>query len=102
MFTGYRGGLDIMNGHTGSEAVYERFFDREIMFHVSPLLPHTSGDAQQLQRKRHVGNDIVAIVFQVSLTNKVHLKYVLLHTYCAKVVVTPVLLFIFKQYRLTT
>lgn len=56
-----------MNGHTGSEAVYERFHDREIMFHVAPLLPHTAGDAQQLQRKRHVGNDIVAIVFQVSL-----------------------------------
>lgn len=66
-FAGYRGGLDIMNGHTGSEAVYERYMDREIMFHVAPLLPHTAGDAQQLQRKRHVGNDIVAIVFQVAL-----------------------------------
>lgn len=55
-----------MNGHTGTEAVYERFYDREIMFHVAPLLPHTAGDSQQLQRKRHVGNDIVAIVFQVS------------------------------------
>ncbi|XP_073961913.1 rap GTPase activating protein 1 isoform X4 [Choristoneura fumiferana] len=65
---GYRGGLDIMNGHTGSEAVYERFHDREIMFHVAPLLPHTAGDAQQLQRKRHVGNDIVAIVFQEKAT----------------------------------
>ncbi|XP_039756223.1 rap1 GTPase-activating protein 1 isoform X2 [Pararge aegeria] len=65
---GYRGGLDIMNGHTGTEAVYERFYDREIMFHVAPLLPHTAGDAQQLQRKRHVGNDIVAIVFQEKAT----------------------------------
>lgn len=64
-FVGYRGGLDIMNGHTGSEAVYETFHNREIMFHVAPLLPHTACDAQQLQRKRHVGNDIVAIVFQV-------------------------------------
>lgn len=66
-----------MNGHTGSEAVYERFHDREIMFHVAPLLPHTAGDAQQLQRKRHVGNDIVAIVFQVSL-----FKFVLLQSDC--------------------
>ncbi|XP_068617609.1 rap1 GTPase-activating protein 2 isoform X2 [Battus philenor] len=65
---GYRGGLDIMNGHTGTEAVYERYMDREIMFHVAPLLPHTAGDAQQLQRKRHVGNDIVAIVFQEKTT----------------------------------
>lgn len=65
-FLGYRGELDIINGLTGTEAVYEKFHDREIMFHVAPLLPHTVGDAQQLQRKRHVGNDIVAIVFQVN------------------------------------
>lgn len=35
------------------------------MFHVSTLLPYTVGDLQQLQRKRHIGNDIVAIIFQV-------------------------------------
>lgn len=61
---GYRGGLDIQNGHTGDTAVYEIFKEREIMFHVSTLLPFTEGDPQQLQRKRHIGNDIVAIVFQ--------------------------------------
>ncbi|XP_019881335.1 rap1 GTPase-activating protein 1 isoform X3 [Aethina tumida] len=61
---GYRGGLDIQNGHTGDQAVYEIFKDREIMFHVSTLLPYTDNDPQQLQRKRHIGNDIVAIVFQ--------------------------------------
>lgn len=61
---GYRGGLDIQNGHTGDVAIYEVFEDREIMFHVSTLLPYTNGDPQQLQRKRHIGNDIVAIVFQ--------------------------------------
>ncbi|KAG5684107.1 hypothetical protein PVAND_013354 [Polypedilum vanderplanki] len=61
---GYRGGLDIQNGHTGDVAIYEVFEDREIMFHVSTMLPFTNGDPQQLQRKRHIGNDIVAIVFQ--------------------------------------
>ncbi|KAL7030320.1 hypothetical protein ACKWTF_006617 [Chironomus riparius] len=61
---GYRGGLDIQNGHTGDVAIYDVFQDREIMFHVSTLLPYTNGDPQQLQRKRHIGNDIVAIVFQ--------------------------------------
>ena len=36
------------------------------MFHVSTLLPFKEkGDNQQLERKRHIGNDIVAIVFQV-------------------------------------
>ncbi|KAL9930890.1 rap GTPase activating protein 1 isoform 3-T5 [Glossina fuscipes fuscipes] len=65
---GYRGGLDIQNGHTGDMAIYEVFKEREIMFHVSTLLPYTEGDPQQLQRKRHIGNDIVAIVFQESNT----------------------------------
>lgn len=65
---GYRGGLDIQNGHTGDEAIYDVFKEREIMFHVSTMLPFTEGDPQQLQRKRHIGNDIVAIVFQESNT----------------------------------
>ncbi|XP_059478473.1 rap1 GTPase-activating protein 1 isoform X2 [Neocloeon triangulifer] len=65
---GYRGGLDIQFGQTGEEAVYDVFRDREIMFHVSPLLPYADNDPQQLQRKRHIGNDIVAIVFQETNT----------------------------------
>ncbi|XP_048480994.1 rap1 GTPase-activating protein 1 isoform X7 [Plutella xylostella] len=86
---GYRGGLDIMNGHTGTEAVYERYCGREVMFHVAPLLPHTAGDAQQLQRKRHVGNDIVAIVFQEKATpfTPDMIASHFLHTF---IVVTPV------------
>ncbi|XP_073171824.1 rap1 GTPase-activating protein 2 isoform X13 [Lepidochelys kempii] len=63
-FKGFRGGLDVMHGQTGTESVYTVFRDREIMFHVSTKLPFTEGDAQQLQRKRHIGNDIVAIIFQ--------------------------------------
>lgn len=65
---GYRGGLDIQNGHTGDQAIYKVFREREIMFHVSTMLPYTEGDPQQLQRKRHIGNDIVAIVFQETNT----------------------------------
>lgn len=38
------------------------------MFHVSTMLPFTESDPQQLQRKRHIGNDIVAIVFQETNT----------------------------------
>ena len=33
------------------------------MFHVSSLLPYEKTDPQKLQRKRHVGNDIVCVVF---------------------------------------
>ncbi|XP_010185596.1 PREDICTED: rap1 GTPase-activating protein 1-like, partial [Mesitornis unicolor] len=63
-FKGFRGGLDVTHGQTGSESVYCHFRDKEIMFHVSTKLPYTEGDTQQLQRKRHIGNDIVAVVFQ--------------------------------------
>ncbi|XP_038602147.1 rap1 GTPase-activating protein 1 isoform X3 [Tachyglossus aculeatus] len=63
-FKGFRGGLDVTHGQTGTESVYCNFRNKEIMFHVSTKLPFTEGDAQQLQRKRHIGNDIVAVVFQ--------------------------------------
>ncbi|XP_043260827.1 rap1 GTPase-activating protein 1 isoform X4 [Colletes gigas] len=61
---GYCGGLDTRHGQTGDSAVYEVFRGREVLFHVASLLPYSSGDSQQLQRKRHIGNDIVAIIFQ--------------------------------------
>ncbi|XP_077074330.1 rap1 GTPase-activating protein 1 isoform X21 [Siphateles boraxobius] len=67
-FKGFRGGLDVTHGQTGSESVYHNFHNKEIMFHVSTKLPYTEGDTQQLQRKRHIGNDIVAIVFQEEST----------------------------------
>ncbi|XP_064207504.1 rap1 GTPase-activating protein 2-like isoform X2 [Anguilla rostrata] len=63
-FKGFRGGLDVSHGQTGSQSVYTVFRERELMFHVSTKLPYTEGDPQQLQRKRHIGNDIVATVFQ--------------------------------------
>lgn len=65
---GYKGGLDTVHGQTGRESVYQVFHEREIMFHVSTLLPFSDSDNQQLQRKRHIGNDIVAVVFQESNT----------------------------------
>ncbi len=61
---GYRGGLDTKHGQTGTHALYEVHKGHEIMFHVSTLLPFVETDPQQLQRKCHIGNDIVAIVFQ--------------------------------------
>uniref|UniRef100_A0A8C2E192 Si:ch1073-90m23.1 n=1 Tax=Cyprinus carpio TaxID=7962 RepID=A0A8C2E192_CYPCA len=67
-FTGFRGGLDVSHGQTGNEAVFTSFHGREIMFHVATKLPFTEGDPQQLQRKRHIGNDIVALVYQEGKT----------------------------------
>ncbi|XP_008276331.1 rap1 GTPase-activating protein 2-like [Stegastes partitus] len=67
-FKGFRGGLDVSHGQTGSQSIYTVHRQQEIMFHVSTKLPFTEGDTQQLQRKRHIGNDIVAVVFQEEAT----------------------------------
>ncbi|KAI8827010.1 uncharacterized protein EV422DRAFT_21985 [Fimicolochytrium jonesii] len=62
---GYRAGLDTSGSNlTGTHSVYTKWQGYEIMFHVSTLLPFIEGDRQQLERKRHIGNDIVVIVFQ--------------------------------------
>uniref|UniRef100_A0A2I3GD95 RAP1 GTPase activating protein n=1 Tax=Nomascus leucogenys TaxID=61853 RepID=A0A2I3GD95_NOMLE len=47
-FKGFRGGLDVTHGQTGTESVYCNFRNKEIMFHVSTKLPYTEGDAQQV------------------------------------------------------
>ncbi|XP_031761572.1 rap1 GTPase-activating protein 2-like [Xenopus tropicalis] len=62
-FKGFRGGLDVFQGQTGSESIYTTFRGHEIMFHVSTKLPFTPGDPQQLQRKRHIGKTC-ELVFQ--------------------------------------
>lgn len=62
-YTRYRGGLDVENNTTGTHAIVTRFKDYDIIYHVAPLLPQTQ-DKQQVERKRHIGNDVVSIVFQ--------------------------------------
>ncbi|XP_065169391.1 GTPase-activating Rap/Ran-GAP domain-like protein 3 isoform X3 [Atheta coriaria] len=59
----YRGGLDIKGDMTGRYSVYTIYEGHEIMFHVSTLLPYSRDNRQQVERKRHIGNDIVNIVF---------------------------------------
>ncbi|KAK7904954.1 hypothetical protein WMY93_017561 [Mugilogobius chulae] len=72
-FTKYRAQLDtkisqvsvfLPADSTGTHSLYTTYKDYEIMFHVSTLLPYTPNNKQQLLRKRHIGNDIVTIVFQ--------------------------------------
>lgn len=48
---------------TGKYSVYTIYEGHEIMFHVSTLLPFSKDNRQQVERKRHIGNDIVNIVF---------------------------------------
>ncbi|KAI4812421.1 hypothetical protein KUCAC02_023813 [Chaenocephalus aceratus] len=63
-FTKYRAQLDNKTDSTGSHSLYTTYKDYELMFHVSTMLPYTPNNRQQLLRKRHIGNDIVTIVFQ--------------------------------------
>ncbi|XP_028994405.1 signal-induced proliferation-associated 1-like protein 1 isoform X2 [Betta splendens] len=63
-FNKYRAQLDTKTDSTGTHSLYTSYKDYEIMFHVSTLLPYTPNNKQQLLRKRHIGNDIVTIVFQ--------------------------------------
>ncbi|XP_068948188.1 signal-induced proliferation-associated 1-like protein 1 isoform X3 [Petaurus breviceps papuanus] len=63
-FEKYRAQLDTKTDSTGTHSLYTTYKDYEIMFHVSTLLPYTPNNKQQLLRKRHIGNDIVTIVFQ--------------------------------------
>ena len=61
----FRGGLDCTFDTTGTHSVYTTFqHDFEILFHVSTLLPFDPDNPQQLHRKRHIGNDIVVVIFQ--------------------------------------
>ena len=63
-FQGFRGGLDVTQDSTGTTSYYRKVEELEVMYHVAPLLPFTPNDAQQLEKKRHIGNDVVVFVFK--------------------------------------
>ncbi|XP_075059604.1 signal-induced proliferation-associated 1-like protein 2 [Mixophyes fleayi] len=63
-FNKYRAQLDNKTDSTGTHSLYTTYKDYELMFHVSTMLPYMPNNRQQLLRKRHIGNDIVTIVFQ--------------------------------------
>jgi len=87
-FDKYAGGLDTKHNLTGEESLYTQFEDKEVMFHVSTMLPFSDGE-QQLARKRHIGNDICAIAFQDENTTFIPgaISSQFLHCYC---VVQPI------------
>ncbi|KAG0302487.1 signal-induced proliferation-associated 1-like protein 3 [Dissophora globulifera] len=63
-FERFSAGLDTRLGEAGVHSYYDTWGDGfEIMYHVSTLLPFNTEDRQQIQRKRHIGNDIVCIIF---------------------------------------
>ena len=63
-FQGFRAGLDVNSNSTGEYSYYTKVKDLEIMYHIAPLLPFTPNDEQQLEKKRHIGNDVVVFIFK--------------------------------------
>ncbi|KAI8911064.1 hypothetical protein EDD86DRAFT_189658 [Gorgonomyces haynaldii] len=62
---GYRAGLDVSGANnTGTQSIYTKWQGYEVMYHIATMLPHRPEDPQQLEKKRHIGNDLVIIIFQ--------------------------------------
>ncbi len=60
---GYNGGLDVTKFLTGTSAPYYATARIELMLHEITAMPTDHKDDQQIHKKRHVGNDVVNIVF---------------------------------------
>lgn len=86
---GYRAGLDVNDGQTGTHSIYTKWQGYEIMFHVGTHLPYNPADSQQLERKRHIGNDIVVIIFQDKGTKPFDLSTISSHQNHVIAVIQP-------------
>jgi hypothetical protein len=59
---GNLGGLD-PSGSAGTISISYADWQFDVIFHIVPLMPTDPSDDQQVLKKRHVGNDIVHIVW---------------------------------------
>eukprot|EP01126_Amoeba_proteus_P058928 TRINITY_DN7666_c0_g2_i6.p1 TRINITY_DN7666_c0_g2~~TRINITY_DN7666_c0_g2_i6.p1 ORF type:complete len:442 (-),score=85.55 TRINITY_DN7666_c0_g2_i6:123-1448(-) len=57
----FLGGLTVK---ATSKSLYTMYQGKEIMFHVATMLPFCPTDEQQIERKRHLGNDITILIFK--------------------------------------
>lgn len=61
----WSGLLDNTEDKDGESSIYTTYKEKyQIMFHVSTLIPYSHDDKQQILRKRHIGNDVVVIIYQ--------------------------------------
>ena len=88
---GYSGGLDTSrSGHTGETTFYTRWQQLEIIFHAAPLIPSPPRISSVVDRKRHIGNDIVVIVFRDEGAKPVKLGTLRSKVVQVVIVITPV------------
>lgn len=67
---GFKGGLDVESNTTGTHSYITDAHGFDLMFHVSTELPYSTLNPQQVERKRHIGNDVVVIIYQDGPTAK--------------------------------
>lgn len=69
-FPGFSGGLSKTSNLSGTHTIYTRYGSTvesqeiEIVFHVSTMLPNNPNDPQKIEKKRHIGNDFVVLLFK--------------------------------------
>eukprot|EP00116_Pleurobrachia_bachei_P001508 sb/3461770/ len=63
--TVYVGGLDT-SGHDGDYAISWRDKTTQVIFHVATLMPQNETDPTSTNKKRHIGNNFVTIVYNDS------------------------------------
>jgi len=56
--------LDTKANLSGEDSYWTEFENKEIMFHVAPLLPFVELDSQKVDRKKHLGNDVIIVIFK--------------------------------------
>eukprot|EP01122_Echinamoeba_exundans_P008864 TRINITY_DN3020_c0_g1_i2.p1 TRINITY_DN3020_c0_g1~~TRINITY_DN3020_c0_g1_i2.p1 ORF type:complete len:1064 (+),score=240.87 TRINITY_DN3020_c0_g1_i2:630-3821(+) len=64
-WTGYKGGLDVKKDVSGTHAITASVDDTNVIFHVASMIPLDKDPEQSLlERKRHIGNDVVVVIFK--------------------------------------
>ncbi|GAB1222176.1 hypothetical protein ENUP19_0097G0015 [Entamoeba nuttalli] len=65
-YQGFVGGLDTKNRLMGDYTIVNTFSQGniDIAFHISTWLPFMETNDQQLDKKRHIGNDVVVLIFK--------------------------------------
>lgn len=61
-FTGYRG--DLPSGKFSFYYLNAPQLEHELVYHVCSRLPYKKSDEQMIERKRHIGNDSVVVLFR--------------------------------------
>jgi hypothetical protein len=64
-WSGYKGGLDVKKDVSGTHAITASLDDTNVIFHVCSMIPLDKDPEQSLlERKRHIGNDVVVVIFK--------------------------------------